>query len=202
MVQAAAGLPKGELIADENYSRGLRHGRFDLRQPDGKQAIEGAFEHGQPAGKWLWLPKGDVIVGQWRDGLPDGRWEFSDGEGQVYLSIDFDRGRVTSSSGENLDQHLPQLLARIAADEPFILLRYFELIQFNFAGAPLKDVVDYVKDAANVPLVLDMDSPEEASISPDLRITSDVQRKPLVIALGQLLSPHGLACDFVTACSS
>jgi hypothetical protein len=187
---------KGDLIAEENYSRGLRHGKLDLRDRDGKQAIEGAYQHGRPVGKWLWFPRGGTIVGQWREGAPDGRWEFSDRDGQVYLSIDFDRGRITTSSGEEFGPQLSRLLARIASDEPLILMRYFEPVQFKFAGTPLKDVVDLLKDAANVPLVLDVHSLYEASISPDTPIDCQSQGKPLIIALSQLLKPHELACDF------
>jgi hypothetical protein len=191
---------KGDLIAEENYSRGLRHGKIDLRDRDGKQAIEGAFEHGRPVGKWLWFPSGGTIVGQWKDGAPDGRWEFSDREGQVYLSIDFDRGQITSSSGEDFSPQLSKLLARIASDEPLILLKYFALIDFNrnddARKLALKDLVDFLKDAGNVPLVFDVRSLEEASIAPDLKIASRPQNKPLILALSQLLSPYDLACDF------
>src|SRR5205807_1750333 len=128
----------------------------------------------------LWFTKGGTIVGQWRDGLPDGHWEWSDAESQVYLSIDFDRGRVVNSDGANAIPNLPQLLSRIAGDEPLVLLRYFTVVDLNFARfgpfvtpeinigtMVLKDFVEHVKQVARVPLMLDVRSLEESSVEPD-----------------------------------
>jgi hypothetical protein len=216
---------KGALLEDENYSRGLRHGAFEFRRGNGQSIVQGQFDQGVPAGRWTWFPATGtaiaanvadnefrprkravyspstsntfgMIVGEWRDGLPDGRWEWRNADDEAYLTVDFERGRITSEEGADYGPNLPKLLAKAAGEDPRLLVRLFAAIDFDFTNMPLKDVALFVQESAQLPVRIDVRGLEEASISVDLPITYKAQGLPLLISLGQMLKPHEAGCDY------
>jgi hypothetical protein len=186
----------GQVTQEENYSHGLRHGPFVARQSAAQTLMEGAFDEGRPSGKWTWFPRGGAISGQWRDGQPDGRWEWRDANDRVYLTADFDRGKVTTADGAKLNPSLPKFMANATSAEPRAFLALFATINFNVSNKPLKDAVTFLQNLGNLPIVMDYRKLEMAGISQDARVTCQVEQTPLVIALGTMLEPIDLGCDF------
>jgi hypothetical protein len=209
---------KGDLILDESYNHDLRDGQFDVRHGDGQPAITGTFDLGHPTGKWSWFPAAAVniddkvlpfgarqpaavttsaaspgsVVGQWRDGLADGRWEWRDGNGKLYLSADFDAGHVVHSDPANLHHLLLEAVIDAAGEEPRILPLLFATASINLTKAPLKDAMDYLRPTIRVPLTIHRQVADRSFLA----ITCEVHDAPLLVALGQMLELHGLACDY------
>src|SRR5262245_4979923 len=219
----------GTLIAEENYNRDLREGKFEYWHPDGTPFVHAAFHDGHPVGQWSWFPApaprgrpvlpsdflrrpqldltlptvvpitpgrpGGSIVGQWREFLPDGRWEWRDPDGNVYLSAEFVDGRLTKSEPPSIH---PRTLEGIQATaqlvQPFAL--FFSPVCLEFNSVPLKDVVVYIQQTASIPLRIDGRALQHMGLSFNMPITARVEDAPLLIALNELFKPHNLACDF------
>jgi hypothetical protein len=210
--------PGDVLTSERHYVRGVLHGRYFRTHANGKKAVEGAYDHGRTTGKWSWLvfyrdPLAReshfiAITGEFRDGFANRYWECRDESEQPYLTMEFNRGRLISSSRGSFDTGLEAAIARAAFDDPELMVRLFIPITVDFQRMVLfpRGFASFLDDLIDVPIyvenrqtVAQIDPwPRDARVVPagDLYITCKLDRMPLITALYETLSPSGLACDW------
>jgi len=169
---------KGVLLEETNYDQGAKHGRYFRADHNGQPVVDGTYAHDAPAGKWTWSCwPGDrrrkssvTIVGQWRDGFPDGLWTCKDGFDQVYLTAEFDRGRIVNSSAGRFEPRLAQLLAQGKLAEPQAVCDLLKPVSYEFEAAPLLEAMQLLAKESQVSLFVglrdDLSTAELARLFP------------------------------------
>ena len=95
-----------------------------------------------------------MVTGRWDKGLPDGQWEWKGEDGENYLQLQFDRGRMVKASNKLIDARLTEVIALNSSDDPFLLPSVFVLIHTGFAETSLSDVVSYLATISNVRIAI------------------------------------------------
>ncbi|MDX1944060.1 MAG: hypothetical protein SFU86_01535 [Pirellulaceae bacterium] len=191
----------GRKLTEEDYQDGTLHGASRRWFSDGRVAEEGSNAKGQKQGIWtsyipteqfapLRIDYGQQILG-WEAGLPHGVWEWRSPADKPLAQFKFARGRLVSKLPAGADVRLGELAAvgKLDPDTLFAVLK--PLARQEFVETPLEDVANGLAEAAEVELYFDA-KPDVLQSTEDYEIAADT---PLLVALGQLLVPHKLACD-------
>jgi hypothetical protein len=112
------------------------------------------------------------------------------------LAADFTAGHCVGPPDLAVRGQALESVVLAAGENPSIMSFLFRPIRLELAEVPLKDAVLLCSELANVAIRMDLRSLEEASISPDLKISANTGDLPLFVNLSQLLRPVGLDCDF------
>ncbi|HEY2411690.1 MAG TPA: hypothetical protein VGI40_05585 [Pirellulaceae bacterium] len=196
---------RGDLILDEAYYYGVRHGHHDARHSDGTPAIDAHFNRGIPIRKWSWFPIAQnssgnkatgSIIGHWRDGVPEGHWEWFDAAGQMYLSAKFSDGRIANSDTGDLSPRMLEALIMATGETPQILLRAFTPVDLEFRETTVRGIASFMVDQVSLPIVINLPRLESAHVTLDSRITFHEENTPFLFALGKMLAPLGLGCEY------
>jgi hypothetical protein len=153
-----------------------------------------------------------LLVENYADGRPHGKWEWLDAAGKPYLSAEFSRGKLISFvASPQCDQRLARHLAegRIKNDE--LVMTLMKPINLQLDGSSLFVAGKELRRSLKVPLiyhrlqgevVLDPTPPELGQPGEPvwrghaLSITWNEKDAPLIVALGGMLQPHDLVCDY------
>ncbi len=137
----------GRLTEETHYDRGRLHGKYLRTYRNGDVAVADAYASGVPAGQWIWYPaihevtgrleKLGTTTGQWREGAPDGIWECRNGYGRIYLTAQFDRGRLVKSSAGRFEQRLADLLTERRLIDPMLVSSLLKPVRYEFVATPL-----------------------------------------------------------------
>jgi hypothetical protein len=151
-----------------------------------------------------------LLVENYADGQPHGKWEWLDAAGKAYLAAEFRRGKLISfHASPQCDQVLARHLAEGTIQDQALVAKLIAPIGIQHQG-PLLELHKAMRDSLQVQLichrlqgevVLESTPPEFGEPgTPVWRayvpVTWNERDAPLIVALGGMLQPHGLVCDY------
>jgi hypothetical protein len=186
----------GSIVTTTNYVAGRRNGPYTVRSDGPIPITTGQYVDDMREGIWTvesGFEKSTVNYHRDKiDGAVTIEWL---GSGTKLMTAFFEAGKLVSFNGEPVQDHLRQVLESGVVDERTAkeLQVYSE---FDFVETPLVDVIDYLKDKHNLPIMLDAKLVPNA----ELPITDLCVGLDFASTLTLLTAPRGLACDYRYGC--
>jgi hypothetical protein len=201
-------LPDGTLLSVTHYQEGEKHGNHvayqryvDPSAPGGVATVlglTGSYDHGKKDGRWEEKHTDREGVGYramrtWRADVLDGPAEISFRGGPTKRMM-FVQGRLTELDGRPIDELLGRL-GHSRIEDPRIAAELSKQTHLAFVETPLKDAVQYLQDAHDIPIVLDRRVPNV-----DVPLTANLTGLDLQSAIILLLHDCKLAVDYRYGC--
>jgi hypothetical protein len=187
----------GEIVITTHYVHGNRQGPYTIRDSKGRNSTTGQYLDNKREGVWTYNQGDRTAISNYRDDELDGTLHIkpSPGTRQTDAVAVFDAGKLISFNGQPVHDRRFEILKSGAIDERSAteLQRDTDV---DFVETPLRDVVEYLKDKHNIPIVLDGKQIPEG----DLPITAWYRGIDLAPTLTLVLAPHGLAWDYRYGC--
>ena len=197
---------EGRVVSRVTYREGVEHGRSVWWYSDGHVREEGEYRLGRRQGTWTtWrqVKEDDReairyvrATSSWLDGVPHGVWQWYRPDGTVAYTFKFNHGRLVQPEAPEADQRLAELLTKGAIDDPQLVTKLLQPVELDFAGVPLKDGLQHLINQTSTPIAIGFRRGSLPKIQPDTPITCKVEGAPLFVALGKVLRPLGIACDY------
>lgn len=196
---------QGDLIQKTIYFRGKPHGPYQMTFK-GKVRERGQYVNGMKEGVWTYEDEGSTFEDEgskhtvsWRHDKLDGPYQGRSDSGKEFR-FDFSEGRLRLVDGRPATNRLLNLLESGALDESDgdgagyarVGKELRRLTTMEFVEQPLQDVVLYLQEQHNLPMILDT----SAIRDPKLPITADHKGIDLCSGLTLLTAPYDLGCDF------
>lgn len=153
-----------------------------------------------------------LLEENYADGQAHGKWTWFDAGGKSYLSAEFQRGKLVSfTATPQCEQRLARLLAEGAIDNERLVGKLIGPIGFECPQVSLLELSKAMRDALQIGLMcnrlqgevmLDPTPPELGPPGTPVwrgnvpNITWNQKDAPLIVALGEMLRPHGMVCDY------
>jgi hypothetical protein len=182
-----AGTP---FITITTYARGKRHGPYSARFTKTQFSETGQYRNDMKEGRWITEHGEDRIITRWHYDLRDGETEIIPKRGAKTIAT-FAAGRLVKFNGKPVDDPLFDRLKSGTVVE-HIAAELTKETNIDMVEMPLKDVMMFVGDLHNIPVVVD----PRGDFPTDLPITATYRGMDLQSALVLLLAPQGMACDF------
>jgi hypothetical protein len=197
----------GQKVSDTPYEEGMPHGLTQKWFADGHLREQGQHHMGRKQGEWVRYyqrPSHDpprVLysknVTRWSDGIPEGKWEWIDPQGQHTLTMEFAKGKLTGPLPPEAEIGLARRLAEGKFADAELVHKLVMPSSGGFRETPLKDALDFLEAQHAFPLEIDARRLEETGIRIDIPISLTVPSEtPYIVALGRILRPLNLTCDY------
>jgi beta-lactamase regulating signal transducer with metallopeptidase domain len=188
---------KGKLVLEEHYQRGKRNGPAWTKH--GKYEFKGHYLNGEQDGKWTVEGPGDwKFVRRFKDGKPDGVWEWRKGEDKLFSQVTFKDGKLV---GEKNSQRPAFEKVTLAAKDgkDLVAARTFKTLNargaFEYAETPLWEALEDLHERFNCPMYFDPQAPGIEGIN-EMPVWMNEKQMPLVDCLSLLAAEHGLTFDY------
>jgi hypothetical protein len=133
------------------------------------------------------------LVGKKRNGLEIGEWTIWNADGSFAHNVEFHDGCLVLKNGRSAPPILPQPPESDSAAEVRIREALDDTTSIEFISTPLTDVVAYLEDAHEIPILLYCKKLSEAGCSSSKPITMALEGFSLRAALQVMLHEQGLA---------
>ena len=165
--------------------------------PDGKKYSESSRTNGL----WKtvrWHESGPKsFEGQSEAGRAVGRWTWWSEDGERQREVDFRNGLLVDATGK-VWPILDETTAAQRGSRTFhrISDELDNETAMEFIDVPLRDVVEWLKDSHNIPIIFHVPAFRAASIATDAPVTMSLRGVPLRAGLQVMLEPLGLAAVY------
>ena len=181
----------GRRIGEEHWNEDHLHGPFRRWFTEGPLRVEGNYELGAKHGEWVIHhqeldggPKEPIYIKRvecWKRGIPDGRWEWFDKDGESIRRIDFRDGLPTRPLGQQIEARLAQLMREGKIPES-VLISLLEPTSIHFIETHLQDVLVYLRESTRV--VIKMDA-EKLILIPRKPLPREPEIEKFEVSLGE-----------------
>jgi hypothetical protein len=197
----------GRKIGESHYREGQLHGLSTTRFSDGHVREQGVYRNGRKDGAWVTFHQSaeynppmirySKAVSSWKDGVPDGAWDWSDTDGKELMKAEFSSGGLMGALSQSADPGLRRRLAEGQIGNREILLKLLTPVNVEFIETPLAEALDYFARQCEISIVLDYRRVKHAGTQVETPVTLKAPAgTPLIMALGSMLSPLELVGDY------
>jgi hypothetical protein len=197
---------QGRKLAEIYYREGQLHGPSQRWFADGHLREQGEHRLGGKRGEWTQYfrpydrPSRDGLyykaVAHWKDGTPNGTWEWFNPAGKLTLSMVFADGKLAGPLPEDAEAGIGRRLVEAEITDARLVEALIQTAPIEFLETPLKDALDFLQAHASYPLEIDALGLETNGISIDTPVTLTVPPEvPYIVTLGRILRPLKLTCD-------
>jgi hypothetical protein len=190
--------PRGDgTIITTHYVRGKRQGPYTIRGSKYTLSTTGQYSNDMREGVWTAKRFLYTTTANYHRGKLDGPLKIDPLPqiGQTATIALFDAGKMISFNGQAVQDNLSRVL-KIHAFNRLAAAELEKDTEVDFVETPIIDVIEYLSDKHNLPIVLDTKRVPD----PDLPITTAFGGVDLASTLNLLTLPYGLSGDLRYGC--